>query len=204
MVYPERLYLLSSGTQVDFFPEQWGPRLAPSVSLLPTSTGPDLHVRWAHTPPDRGGSTKHFTGGSSNSDLCPWARHWRLVERLMQCVYIHIATGTKLWHIKAVSENICNNEMHHCCWRKIKWKAVQCVAGWGWLMTLMLVAADQEIKCRAVHHHHGRWGRMSQRQSSEYQKPSLLSQNPEKNPTACIKKPSLFQCIVKFIRSPLK
>lgn len=135
MVYHERLYPLSSGTQVDFFPERGEPRLVSSVLLLHTSTGPDLHMRWAHTPPDRGGSTKHFTGGTSNSNLCPWTRHWHFLEQLMQCMYIHIPTGTKLGHIKAVSENICNNEMHHCCWRKIKCKAVQCLAGWGWLMT---------------------------------------------------------------------
>lgn len=175
MVGHERLYLLSSGTRVDFFSEQWEPRLASSELLLQTSTGPDLHVRWAHKAIERG-SSKNTSLGAHQTLIYV---HWLFLEWLMQCMYTHIPTGTKLWHIRAVSENICNNEMHHCCWRKIKWKAVQCLAGWGWLMTLMLVAADQEIKCRAVHHNHSRWGRTSQSQSSEHQKPSLLFQNPE-------------------------
>lgn len=84
MVGHERLYLLSSGTWVDFFPEQGEPRLASSELLLQTSTGPDLHVRWAHTSPDRGSSTKHFTGGTSNSNLCPLA-----LSGVADAVHVH-------------------------------------------------------------------------------------------------------------------
>lgn len=87
------------------------------------------------------------------------------------------STGTKLRRIKAISENICNSEMQQCCWRKIKRKAARCLAGWGWLMSPALAAADQEIKPRAVHHRHGRWGKISQ--SSGYQELSLLFQKPE-------------------------
>lgn len=86
------------------------------------------------------------------------------------------STGTKLRHIKAIRENICSSAMHQCCWRKIRWKGARCLAGWGWLMAPALVAADQEIKHRAVHRSHGRWGGTSQ--SSGYRKPSLF-QKPE-------------------------
>lgn len=167
---------LSSGTQMDFFPEQRRPNMAASPSLWQTSTGPALHMRRARTLPAKAGSTNHVTVGISDANLYTWARHTCILEGLIQWVYIHIPTRTKLWHIKAISENICSNEMHHCCRRKIKWKAVQRLAEWGWLMTLMLVAADQEIKHRAVYHNHGRWGQTSQR--SGYQKPSLLFQKP--------------------------
>lgn len=153
--------------------------------------GPDLHVRKAHTLQAEAGSTNHLTKGTSGANLYPWARHACFLEHLIQCVYIHIPTGSQLRHIKAVSENIWNNEMHHCCYRKINWKDVQCLAEWGWLRSLMLLAADQEIKHRAVHHNHGRWRKMSHRQSSGYQKPSLLSQQPLAS-SAYRKKPACF------------
>lgn len=147
---------LRSGTQTDFSPEQQRPNTAASPSPRQTSAGAGLRVGWAPTLPAKAGSTNHFAGGTSDANFYTRARHKCFLEWLTQHVYIHIPTGPRLWHIKAVSENICTNEMHHCCWRKIKRKSAQRLAEWGWLMTLMSVAADQEIKHRTVHHDPGR------------------------------------------------
>lgn len=155
-------------------------------------------VRRAHTLPATAGSTRCFPLARADANLNTGARHMCLPW--VWCVNRH---GTELWPIKAVSENIRNTETHQRCWRKIEGNAAQRSAECGWLTTRMFGAADQEIKHRAVRHNHGRWGKMSQSQSSGYQKPSLPFLNPVVS-SACRTPPSLFQSVVEFVRNPLK
>lgn len=116
-------------------------KVAASPSVWWTSTRSDC--MWeGHT----GSSQSRQPVGMSGARLHPCVRHTCSLEWLTQCTHTLTACSTKLWHIRAVSENICNNEMHHCCRRKIKQKAVQCLVEGGWLMTPVLGAADHEIK----------------------------------------------------------